>query len=48
MEVLSLLGIFAGHHHRYEMDNYHGLTQIVTPGHFSGADAFLDLTFSAS
>ncbi len=44
----NMLGIFAGHHHRQEMDNFHGLTQLVTPGHFSAPDAFLDLTFSAS
>lgn len=41
----NLLGIFTGHHHRYEMDNVHGLTQLVTPGHFAEPDAFLDLTF---
>lgn len=41
----NLLGVFAGHHHRQEMDNVRGLTQLVTPGHFSAPTAFLDLTF---
>ena len=44
----NMLGVFAGHHHRYEMDNCRGLTQLVTPGHYNGPNSFLDLTFSAS
>lgn len=41
----NMLGIFAGHHHRLEVDCVRGLPQIVTPANYLGANAFLELTF---
>ena len=42
----NMLGVFAGHHHVFEMDNVHGFTQLVTPGHYKAPDSFLDISFA--